>query len=88
MEKSVLIQSVRQKYNAVREVLHERGRRIWAAAEAQQLGRGGIALVETAIGMSHTTIRRGMREIEHKQNTLAPQRSRLPGGGRKKSETS
>jgi hypothetical protein len=88
MERAVLVESIRQKYAAVREVLHERGRRIWAAAEAQQLGRGGITLVEQAISMSHTTIRRGIREIESKQNnTLASQRSRLPGGGRKKSET-
>ena len=29
-----MIQSIRQKYNAVRDVLHERGRRVWAASEA------------------------------------------------------
>jgi hypothetical protein len=68
--------------------LHERGRRIWAASEAQQLGWGGISLVEKAIGMSHTTIRRGLREIQlGKVADLYPEQSRLEGGGRKKIET-
>jgi hypothetical protein len=85
MDKSLVIQSVRQKYDAVHEVLHERGRRIWAASEAQQLGRGGISLVEKAIGMSHTTIRRGLREIQSgKVKNLSTEQSRLEGGGRKK----
>ena len=80
-----MLQSLRQKYSAVRDVLHERGRRIWAATEAQQLGWGGISLVEKAIGMSHTTIRRGLREIQSgKVNDYFPEQSRLQGGGRKK----
>ena len=40
MDKTILIQSIRQKYDAVQGVLHERGRRIWAASEASQLGWG------------------------------------------------
>ena len=85
MEELVKIQTLRQKYASVKKVLHERGRRIWAATEAQQLGWGGISLVEKAIGMSHTTIRRGLREIQvDKVNDLFPEQSRLPGGGRKK----
>ena len=88
MDRITLIQSIRQKYDAVQSVLHERGRRIWAASEASQLGRGGISLVEEAIGMSHTTIRRGLREIQSEQVEKIPQeRSRLQGGGRKNVET-
>jgi hypothetical protein len=84
MNKSLAIQSIRQKYDAVQEVLHERGRRIWAASESLQLGWGGISLVEKAIGMSHTTIRRGLREIQSgKVKNLSPEQSRLEGGGRK-----
>jgi transposase len=80
-----MLQTIRRKYASVQKVLHERGRRIWAAAEAQQLGWGGISLVEKAIGMSHTTIRRGLREIQSgKVNDLFPEQSRLQGGGRKK----
>ena len=80
-----MIHTIRLKYASVQKVLHERGRRIWAATEAQQLGWGGISLVEKAIGMSHTTIRRGLREIQSgKVNYLFPEQSRLQGGGRKK----
>ena len=83
-----MLQTLRQKYISVQDVLHERGRRIWAASEAQQLGWGGIQLVGEAIGMSHTTIRRGLREIESgKVQELYPEQSRLEGGGRKKTTT-
>jgi len=88
MDKVILMESIRQKYGAVRGVLHERGRRIWAASEAEQLGRGGISLVEEAIGMSHSTIRHGLREIQSgKVENLPQERSRLQGGGRKTIET-
>ena len=88
MDKVTLMESIRHKYEAVQGVLHERGRRIWAASEARQLGWGGISLVGEAIGMSHTTIRRGLRAIESEEvETLSQERSQLPGGGRKKAET-
>jgi hypothetical protein len=88
MDKITMIQSLRHKFAALQGVLHERGRRIWAASEARQLGRGGISLVEEAIGMSHTTIRRGLREIQSGEvENLPPERSRLQGGGRKNIET-
>jgi transposase len=55
------------------------------AAEAQQLGRGGITLVGVATGVAHTTIRRGIRELsEQSAASLPPSRMRRPGGGRKK----
>ena len=44
-------------------VFTERSRRIWAAAEAQALGRGGTAVVAGATGISASTIRRGMRDV-------------------------
>jgi hypothetical protein len=80
--------SILQKYNSMRNVLHERGVRRWAATEAKQLGHGGISVVALATGMSRTTIRRGLRELESASadSQLAPQRSRLAGGGRKKIE--
>jgi transposase len=88
MDRTALIQSIRQKYAALQGILHERGRRIWAASEASQLGWGGVSLVEEAIGMSHTTIRRGLREIQAGHVEKLPQeRSRLAGGGRKNVET-
>jgi len=89
MDKAQLIESIRTKYAGIQYVLHERARRIWAATESRQLGRGGISLVEAAIGMSHTTIRRGLRELQSGEVENLPQeRSRLQGGGRKNSKTS
>jgi transposase len=88
MDKLILIQRIREKYTGLQAVLHERARRIWAASEARQLGWGGIQLVEEAIGMSPTTIRRGLRELQTRQVEQLPQdRSRQSGGGRKKIET-
>ena len=87
MEKSIIVGAIRKKYNDIGPILHERARRIWAASEARQLGRGGIALVEEAIGMSHTTIRRGIRELTvGTVGELPMNRSRVSGGGRKKTE--
>ena len=40
IDKTALIQSIQQKYGAPRGVLHERGRRIGAVSEANQLGNG------------------------------------------------
>ena len=87
MNKPALIQSIRQKFESVRSVLHERGRRIWAAAEARQIGWGGETFVEEATGITRKTIRRGMREIEMETVAeLTTQRSRIQGAGRKNTE--
>jgi hypothetical protein len=37
--------------------------RLWAGAEADALGDGGIAIVERATGLSRTTIRAGRDEL-------------------------
>ena len=47
------------------------------------VGAGGIALVQRATGMAFNTIHRGLKELDWAQ-LLAPDRVRLPGGGRKK----
>jgi hypothetical protein len=75
--------TLRRKYAGLEPVLTERGRRLWAATEARALGRGGIALVERATGVSRSTISRGIRELEAGE-TLEPGRTRRPGGGRKR----
>ncbi|HEX9892846.1 MAG TPA: ISAzo13 family transposase, partial [Gemmatimonadales bacterium] len=62
-------------------MLTERSRRIWAASEAAALGHGGIGLVETATGISRSTISRGLRELETGE-PLPAERTRRPGGGR------
>ncbi len=79
-----------EKFAAVRATLTERGRRLWAAAEARGLGHGGIKKVVEITGLSRRTIDRGIRELaqQHADTPpsppLAPHASRRPGGGRKK----
>ena len=48
-----VIQSIQTKFLQLQPFLNERTRRLWAAAEAQQLGWGGIRTVELATGISH-----------------------------------
>ena len=77
--------AIRHKYQMLGPAMNERMRRLWCAAEAQQLGWGGVSRVAEATGMAHTTIRRGLRELreDSAEAPLAP-RIRRPGGGRKK----
>ena len=77
--------TLRRKYRTVSPGLTERSRRLWAAAEATALGHGGIALVERATGLSRSTISRGRREVDTgAHDTFPPERTRRPGGGRKR----
>jgi transposase len=61
--------------------LDEARRRRWAGAEALSHGRGGLAAVARATGMSPTTVAKGMGEIRSGQ-TPGEGRVRKPGGGR------
>ncbi|MDR2391283.1 MAG: hypothetical protein LBE84_06370 [Planctomycetota bacterium] len=73
---------IRAKYLVLSGHLDERARRLWAAAEAKSLGYGGATLVQIAIGRACSTIRRGCAQIDS-DNSLAIQRIRKPGGGRR-----
>ena len=67
--------------------LNERSRRVWAATEARSLGRGGIAAVVAATGMSSATVQKGLRDLdaaEAEDVILAAERIRRAGGGRKR----
>lgn len=44
--------------------MDERVRRHWAAAEARELGWGGVSAVGVATGLSRKTIAAGLRELE------------------------
>jgi transposase len=74
--------AIGERYRALAGEFDERRRRVWAAAEARSHGRGGVAAVARATGMSATTIYKGLRELESGE-TLEPGRVRRPGGGRK-----
>ena len=77
---------IKQKYEALKPYMDERMRRVWAAAEAKALGRGGISAVSVATGLTRKTIRAGL--CEHQEQLVsgeAPaQRVRRRGGGRKR----
>ena len=53
---------IRHKYRLVAVELDERRRRQWAAAEARDVGWGGISLVARATGLSRPTIMAGLKE--------------------------
>lgn len=65
--------------------LDEGPRRRWAASEAIAIGRGGIAAVAEATGLSDRTVRNGIAEIRF-DDSLPQGRQRANGGGRKPSE--
>lgn len=79
------ISIIKRKYDAIRNFLNERGRRLWAAAEAVSFGHGGIYLVCGATGLSTATVCKGMKEFHGA--TVANDRVRNRGGGRKKTAT-
>ena len=60
--------------------LDERQRRLLAGAQARALGRGGVATVARASGMSRSTVRIGTTEID--QGPELTGRVRRPGAGR------
>ncbi len=79
--------SIRQRFELLRRSLSERGRRLFAAAEALAIGRGGIAIVARATGIAPSTIGKGKAEalaIESGAAPLALNRSRRAGGGRRR----
>jgi len=75
---------IRRKYRSLRMVMDERLRRQWAAAEARDLGWGGVTVVAQATGLSRTTVTAGLRELglPVRQRAAQAGRVRRPGGGR------
>ena len=88
--------SVGAKYQALAGRLDEATLRLWVAAEARSLGRGGVSLVAKAVGVSRTTIYAGLAEIAAAERARGSgrsvatqtgggsQRVRATGGGRKR----
>jgi len=71
--------AIRQRYEALRAGLDERGRRLFAAAEARAAGFGGVAAVMRATGIARSTIDRGLRDLAA---PIAAAKIRRAGGGR------
>jgi len=85
MQDAETVERIRRKYRGLRVEMDERARRQWAAAEARELGWGGVSAVARATGLSRTTITAGLRELDlpAKQRAAEATRVRRPGGGRK-----
>lgn len=75
-----------QRFELIAWALNEHLRRLFAATEAQVLGRGGISAVAKATGVSRRAIHAGLRELAHRSEMTASPlgRIRRPGAGRKK----
>ena len=82
------IEIIAKKLEILGPHLDERQKRLWAATEAEALGRGGITAVAAATGLARGTIRAGLAEIRSGAAAAEPAaRVRRPGGGRKRLET-
>ena len=80
-----MTRAVQAKFVALGPFLDEQSRRRWAAVEARAIGRGGIERVAEATGLSRTTIRAGLKELDRApEDAPAPGRQRSPGAGRKR----
>jgi hypothetical protein len=85
MEDAQTLARIQRKYQALLPEMDERRRRQWAAAEARELGWGGVSLVARATGLSRPTITAGLRELDQPipQRAAQSARVRQPGGGRR-----
>jgi hypothetical protein len=86
---------VEAKFRVLASRLDEAALRLWAAAEARSLGRGGVSVVSKAAGLSRTTVYAGLAEIDAASKPQrrraasaleVPSRTRVraAGGGRKR----
>src|SRR4051794_24300088 len=74
------------RFEALFPHLNERQRRLALAAEARLLGHGGVRAVAEVAGVSETTVRHGVSELDSGGDPLPPTRARRTGGGRKSAE--
>lgn len=76
---------ITKRYQALSTHLDERMRRLFAAAEAKAIGRGGNSIVSRTTGISRNAIARGLQELEEPNpQVIQDKRIRQEGGGRRK----
>lgn len=80
---------IKKRFELLKPLLNERQLRLYVAAEALVLGRGGISLTSQATGVSRPTITVGCKELLEQEASepagrFAPVRIRKKGGGRKR----
>jgi hypothetical protein len=78
-------EALRAMFAVLSPHLDERQRRLLAGAQARALGRGGIAAVTRASGLSRATVKAGATEID--QGPERTTRIRRAGAGRPKATT-
>jgi transposase len=85
MQDAQIAERIRRAYEALRPEMDERMRRQWAAAEARNLGYGGVTAVSGVTGLSRTTITAGLAELDLPawKRLREAARIRRPGGGRR-----
>ncbi len=74
-------EAIRQRWEVFGSKLEERGKRLFAAAEARTAGHGGVAAVAQITGLARSTIGRGLNDLD----TSGPGHGRVrrKGGGRR-----
>ena len=72
---------IRQRWESIGSKLGERERRLWAAAEVEAAGYGGLAVVSRIAGIARSTINRGEDDLD--EGPLSDGRVRRDGGGGK-----
>jgi hypothetical protein len=78
------MRALKKKLGQMWPHLNERSRRMVAAAEALEMGYGGVSLVSRACGLSRVTITKGLAEL--RATPLPENRIRRAGAGRHKLE--
>jgi hypothetical protein len=78
------LDALRKKLARLWPHLDERARRLLAASEAKQHGRGGVSMVSRVCGLSRVTITKGLRELG--EPPLPAGRVRRSGAGRPRIE--
>ena len=79
--------AIGERFRALAGELNERQRRLWAGAEALSHGRGGLAAVARATGISPVTVAKGMGEVQSGESIEAGRVRRAGGGRRPLTET-
>jgi len=76
----VNVSAIGDRYAAVCRSFDERGRRLFAAAEARMAGHGGVSAASRATGLARSTIARGLKDLDDPDGLSGE--VRRPGSGR------
>lgn len=77
------IDMIKSRFTNLQPFLDERLRRVYAAAEAEAIGHGGVSVVSRATGVSRRAIAVGKKELKNPK-PMQKTRIRKKGGGRKR----